>query len=132
PRRAGAGERQRGKHRRRRRARRLGPRGLREPREHRGRTFVFCRGRTRQLRALHHKACIVTDAKGLNGTVPQANSLMTGVTCKQSTVKQVVPGTYTVHCTITYSDGAVWRGIASVLTKSGGVEWEPTSASSGG
>jgi hypothetical protein len=52
---------------------------------------------------------------------------MTRVACKPSTVKQVVSGTYTVHCTVTYSDGMVARGIASVLTSgSGEVDWEPT------
>ena len=72
------------------------------------------------------KACIVTDAEGLKGTVAKDNSVMTKVTCKASTVKQVVSGTYTVHCTATYSDGTVARGIASVLTGKGDVDWEPT------
>lgn len=78
------------------------------------------------------KACIVTDAKQLKGTVAKDNAVMTKVTCKSSTVKQVVPGTYTVHCTITYSDGQIWRGIASVLTGKGEVDWEPTSVISYG
>jgi hypothetical protein len=71
------------------------------------------------------KACIVTDAKQLKGTVAKDNAVMTKVACKKSTVKQVVGGTYTVHCTITYSDGMVARGIASVLTGKGDVDWEP-------
>lgn len=54
------------------------------------------------------------------------NSVMTKVTCQKSTVKQVVSGTYTVRCTVTYSDGAVWGGIASVLTGTGAVDWEAT------
>jgi hypothetical protein len=78
------------------------------------------------------KACIVADAESLKGTVAKDNSVMTKVTCKQSTVRQVVPGTYTVHCTVSYSDGAKWRGIASVLTAKGDVEWEPTSVVSYG
>jgi len=73
------------------------------------------------------KACIVADAEGLKGTVAKDNAVMTKVTCKQSTVKKVVAGTWTVHCTITYSDGMVARGIASVLTAGQGeVDWEPT------
>lgn len=78
------------------------------------------------------RACIVADAEGLKGTVAKDNSVMTKVTCSASTVKQVVPGTYTVHCTVTYSDGAVWRGIASVLTGKDEVDWEPTTAVSYG
>jgi len=73
------------------------------------------------------KACIVTDAKQLKGTVAKDNAVMTKVTCRKPTVKQVTPGTYTVHCTVTYSDGMVARGIASVLTAGQGeVDWEPT------
>jgi hypothetical protein len=78
------------------------------------------------------KACIVTDAESLKGGVAKDNSVMTKITCKKSTVKQVVTGTYTVHCTATYSDGGVWRGIASVLIAKGDVEWEATSAVSYG
>lgn len=78
------------------------------------------------------KGCIVTDAKGLKGTVAKDNAVMTRVACKKSTVKQVVDGTYTVHCTITYSDGLVARGIASVLTGTGEVDWEPTTIISEG
>jgi len=78
------------------------------------------------------KACIAADAQSLKGTVAKDNSVMTRVACRQSTVKQVVPGTYTIHCVITYSDGAKWHGIASVLTASGEVDWEPTSVISYG
>lgn len=78
------------------------------------------------------RTCIVVDAKGLKGTVAKDNAVMTKVTCKASTVKQVVTGTYTVHCTIAYSDGMVARGIASVLTGKGEVDWEPTAIISGG
>ena len=60
------------------------------------------------------------------------NSVAAKVTCKKSTVKQVVSGTYTVHCTMTYSDGTVARGIASVLTGKGEVDWEPTDIISDG
>jgi hypothetical protein len=72
-------------------------------------------------------ACVVADAEGLKGTVAKDNAVMTKVACTASTVQQVVSGTYTVHCTVTYSDGMVARGIASVLTAgSGQVDWEPT------
>jgi hypothetical protein len=73
------------------------------------------------------RACIVVYAESLKGSVAKDNAVMTKITCKKSTVKQVVSGTYTVHCTGTYSDGMVARGIASVLLAGNGqVEWEPT------
>lgn len=78
------------------------------------------------------KACIVSDAETLKGDVAKDNSVMTKVTCTQSTVKQVVPGTYTVHCVASYSDGAKYHGIASVLTAKEEVDWEATSAISYG
>ena len=53
---------------------------------------------------------------------------MTKVSCKKSSVTQVVPGT----CTATYSDGAVGHGTASVLTAKGDVDREPTTAVSYG
>lgn len=78
------------------------------------------------------KACIASDAETLKGTVAKDNAVMTKVACESSTVTQVVPGTYTVHCTVAYSDGAEWRGIASVLTSREEVAWEPTAAISHG
>jgi len=57
---------------------------------------------------------------------------MTKVSCKKSSVTQVVPGTCTVHCTATYSDGAIGHGTASVLTAKGDVDREPTTAVSYG
>jgi hypothetical protein len=75
-------------------------------------------------------SCITADAESLQGDkgdVAGDNSVMTKVTCQQSTVKQVAPGTYTVRCTVTYADGAKWAGITSVLTGNGEVDWEPTS-----
>jgi len=72
-------------------------------------------------------SCITADAESLKGDVAGDNSVMTKVTCQPSTVKQVVPGTYTVHCTVTYADGATWAGAASVLTGNSEVDWEPTS-----
>ena len=79
------------------------------------------------------KACIVIYAETLKGGVAKDNSVMTKITCKKSTVKQVVSGTYTVHCTATYSDGMVAKGIASVLLAGNGqVEWEATDIISDG
>ena len=72
-------------------------------------------------------SCIICDAESLKGTVAKDNSVMTAVACNASTVRQVVSGTWTVHCTVTYSDGSKWAGIASVLTGKGEVDWEPTS-----
>jgi hypothetical protein len=77
-------------------------------------------------------SCIAADAETLKGTVAKDNSVMTKVTCREVTVKQVVSGTYTVHCTATYSDGSVWGGIASVLTAQGNIEWEATNMISQG
>jgi len=77
-------------------------------------------------------SCITADAEGLKGTVAKDNSVMTNVVCSPSTVSQVVSGTYTVNCTVTYSDGSKWAGIASVLTASGNIDWEPTSMISAG
>jgi hypothetical protein len=62
------------------------------------------------------KGCITSDAETLKGAVVKDKAVMTEVACRPSTVTQVVPGNYTVHCTVAYSDGAEWRGIASVLT----------------
>jgi hypothetical protein len=36
------------------------------------------------------KACVATDAEGLKGTVAKDSAVMTKVTCKKSTAKQVV------------------------------------------
>jgi hypothetical protein len=76
-----------------------------------------------QHESLHHLR-----RRNLKGTVAKDNAVMTKVACKSSTVTQVVPGTYTVHCTVAYSDGAEWRGIASVLTFKEEVDWAPTAA----
>lgn len=70
--------------------------------------------------------CIITDAKTMVGDVAKDESVLTKMTCKQSTVKQPTPGVYTVHCTSTYSDGSVYAGVASVLILQDKVAWEPT------
>ena len=55
-------------------------------------------------------ACIASDAEGLKGTVAKdTERATTKVACRASTVKQVASGTYTVDCTVTYSDGSVGR-----------------------
>jgi Protein of unknown function (DUF2510) len=78
-------------------------------------------------------SCIVTDAKqSLVGVVAKDESVITALSCKQSTVKNPDPGVWTVQCTATYSDGSEWDGIASVLMSQNKVTWEPTSIVSGG
>jgi hypothetical protein len=77
-------------------------------------------------------ACIATNAEVLKGTVAKDYSVMTNVTCSKSTVKEVVSSTYTVHCTVSYSDGSMWDGIASVLISKNEVDWEPTTMVSAG
>jgi hypothetical protein len=73
------------------------------------------------------KACIVSEVKqSLVGGVAKDESVMTKMTCVKSTVKQPTPGVYTVRCTATYSDGTVYTGIASLLTATSRVTWEPT------
>lgn len=78
------------------------------------------------------KACIVQDAKSMVGTVAKDESALTKLSCRKSTVKRPTQGVYTVHCTATYSDGAVCAGIASVLISQGKVTWEPTASSATG
>jgi len=78
------------------------------------------------------KACIASDAETLKGSVAKDNSVMTAVTCQPSTVQQVVSGTYTVHCAVSYSDGSKWDGLADVLTTQGRVDWDPTTRVSSG
>jgi hypothetical protein len=77
-------------------------------------------------------ACIVTDAKGLVGSVARDESVVTAMSCYSSTVKHPAPGVWTVRCVATYSDGSRWGGIASILTSQDKVTWEPTELASGG
>jgi hypothetical protein len=77
-------------------------------------------------------ACVVEDAKGLVGDVAKDESVLTAMSCYESTVKNPDPGVYTVHCLATYSDGSQWDGIASVLISKGQLTWEPTELVSGG
>jgi hypothetical protein len=74
-------------------------------------------------------SCIAHDAKqSLTGAVAKDESVITGLSCDQSTVKNPSSGVYTVSCTATYSDGSRWGGIASVLISQNKATWEPTGA----
>jgi len=73
------------------------------------------------------KACIAADAKDtLVGSVAKNESVMTKLTCKESSVRHPVSGVWTVRCTADYSNGMVAKGVANVLLKSDQVTWSPT------
>jgi len=71
-------------------------------------------------------ACIISDARSLIGGVAKDESVMTAMSCQDSTVKHLGPGIWSVRCAATYSDGSVWDGIATVLLTSSQVTWEAT------
>lgn len=72
-------------------------------------------------------SCIVQEAKqSLVGDVAKDESVITALSCTQSSVKNPDPGVYTASCLATYSDGSQWNGIASVLISQNKVTWEPT------
>jgi hypothetical protein len=58
--------------------------------------------------------------------VAKDDSVMTKATCKASTVKRNAGGTYTVTCTVTYSDGMVARGGANLIPAQDEITFEPT------
>jgi hypothetical protein len=72
-------------------------------------------------------ACIVTDIKGLVGTVAKDDSVMTKVTCKTGSVSRKAAGVWTATCTVTYSDGDVAKGIGTVDETQDEVTFEPAS-----
>jgi hypothetical protein len=54
-------------------------------------------------------------------------AVSTKVTCYVSTVVYyAAAGTYSAHCTVTYSDGSSAYGIGNLVTSSGQVTFEPT------
>jgi len=69
----------------------------------------------------------VDDAKQLVGNTASDGSVITKMSCDQSTVRHAAPGVWTVHCTATYSDGSQWDGIASVLLSKSQVSWQAQS-----
>lgn len=72
-------------------------------------------------------ACIASDAQqSLVGSVAKDDSVMTKATCRASTVKRNLGGTYTVVCTVTYSDGKVARGNANLIPAQNEITFEPT------
>jgi hypothetical protein len=71
--------------------------------------------------------CIAGEARQfLPGRVAKDDSVMTKATCKASTVKRNAGGTYTVTCTVTYSDGMVARGGANLIPAQDEITFEPT------
>ena len=50
---------------------------------------------------------------------------MTKVVCHKSTVMANPGDTYTVSSDVTYSDGEVWSGYATLLAASEQISWEP-------
>ncbi len=72
-------------------------------------------------------ACIVTDVqRSLVGLVAKDESVITKATCFKSTVKANPGDTYTVSCDVTYSDGTVYSGDATLLVAKDQIAWEPT------
>ena len=72
-------------------------------------------------------ACIVSDVeKSLVGLVAKDESVITKAVCYKSTVKANPGDTYTVSCDVTYSDGTVYSGDATLLVAKGQIAWEPT------
>jgi len=68
--------------------------------------------------------CVTKDT--LVGSVAKNESVMTKLTCKESSVRHPVSGVWTVRCTADYSNGMVAKGVANVLLKSDQVTWSPT------
>ena len=72
-------------------------------------------------------ACIVSDVeKSLVGLVAKDESVITKAVCYKSTVKANPGDTYTVSCDVTYSDGTVYSGDATLLVAKDQIAWEPT------
>ena len=71
-------------------------------------------------------ACIAGEAQqSLVGMVAKDDSVMTKAACKASTVQRNAGGTYTVSCTVTYSDGMVARGGANLIPAQDEITFEP-------
>jgi Protein of unknown function (DUF2510) len=72
-------------------------------------------------------SCIATEAQqSLIGAVAKDESVITKAACQASTVTDNSGGTYTVGCTVTYSDGSQWAGDATLIPAQDKVAWEPT------
>jgi hypothetical protein len=73
-------------------------------------------------------ACIAAYLdQNLTGLVAVDKAVSTKVTCYVSTVVYyAAAGTYSAHCTVTYSDGSSAYGIGNLVTSSGQVTFEPT------
>jgi hypothetical protein len=73
-------------------------------------------------------ACIADLAqKSLIGIIAKDEAVITKAACKPPTVKSNAGGTFTVTCTVTESDGAVYRGYANLIPSSGTITFDPQS-----
>jgi hypothetical protein len=70
-------------------------------------------------------SCIASDAEQLVGSTASDGSVISKMSCDQSTVHHAAPGVWTVDCTATYTDGSQWYGIATVLISKSQVSWQP-------
>jgi hypothetical protein len=70
--------------------------------------------------------CIVADVTQLVGVTTGTGSVITAMSCDQSTVKRAAPGIWTVDCTTMYTDGTQGDGIATVLLSQNKATWKPT------
>lgn len=72
-------------------------------------------------------SCIASDAqKNLIGIVAKDEAVITKAVCDPATARVNAGGTFTVGCTVTESDGARWKGLASILPKQMKITFEPT------
>ena len=70
--------------------------------------------------------CIVEDVTQLVGVTTATGSVITAMSCDQSTATRAAPGIWTVDCTATYTDGTQGDGIATVLLAQNKATWKPT------
>ena len=62
--------------------------------------------------------------RSLVGLVAKDNAVMTKAVCAAAGVRNA-GGTWTATCTVTESDGSVWRGYGSWVTATNAVAFEP-------
>lgn len=74
---------------------------------------------------LTHSCIVSVIEQTLPGTEAKDGSVMTKAVCYKSTVKSNPGGTYTASCDVSYSDGEVWSGYATLLVAQQQVSWEP-------
>lgn len=77
-------------------------------------------------------ACIVSEAQqSAVGLIADDKSVVTKAACRPPTVKRNPGGTWTVTCTVTYSDGKVVRGYANLIPAQDKFTFEPAELLSG-